>query len=657
MITSLSDETITTARELPLTVRTIVDLDDSDGLADSWRQLGTQFGPIEQYEWAVACAAYRPDKLRIVALGRGDDLAAVLPLCLSRISGVRRWAMLGVQDHYERMDVLAADSEALARLADELSRSSRPCVFGRLPVDSPAVDALTRSFSRRSLVLTRPQIGYPYIPLDDSWRQPEEHLNSGRRSDLRRARRKAEKLGTVTFEAITPEMEQLDELLDEAFEVEARSWKGAAGTAMSCDPADVAFFRQYAQAICRQGNLRICRLRIGERTVAVQIAIIQGGGFWLLKIGYDAEYSGCSPGMLLLRDSIAYAANASLSTFEFLGRSESWIEVWTSHKRDCVAIRTYPHNPFGMAALAADVSVTTARRIGPRVREAGARARDSVKRCAAPLMNRVSRNYIAGETLVDAVRVAEQLSQRGQAATIGFWDGERDNARGVADQYLAGLDTLAATRDSSYLSVKLPALRFTSELLAEVAARAEATGVRIHFDAMAPDTVERTQQMIDEVRALHPKAPIGFTLPGRWRRSLDDARWCAERGLPVRVVKGQWPDPTDPQRDPRTGYLETIDQLAGKAHHVSVATHEPPLALEAIRRLRAAGTPCDLELLYGLPMRTMLRRARELGIVVRIYVPYGEAYRPYAMSQLRRNPRILGWLLKDMLASLVRPQS
>jgi hypothetical protein len=40
--------------------------------------------------------------------------------------------------------------------------------------------------------MTRPRQSCPYIALDDSWVEPESHLNAGRRSDLRRARRKAE---------------------------------------------------------------------------------------------------------------------------------------------------------------------------------------------------------------------------------------------------------------------------------------------------------------------------------------------------------------------------------------------------------------------------------------------------------------------------------
>ena len=75
-----------------------------------------------------------------------------------------------------------------------------------------------------------------------------------------------------------------------------------------------------------------------------------------------------------------------------------------------------------------------------------------------------------------------------------------------------------------------------------------------------------------------------------------------------------------------------------------------PLAREALRRLRAAGTPCELELLFGLPAMPAARAADELSVPVRIYVPYGHATLPYRIADARRDARVLGWLVAGPVA-------
>ena len=268
-----------------------------------------------------------------------------------------------------------------------------------------------------------------------------------------------------------------------------------------------------------------------------------------------------------------------------------------------------------------------------------------VSRVVRPLVRRAAQAYVAGEHLSDAITTLERLKTRSLSATVGFWDGTPDTPRSVADAYLQALKGL--TDRDAYLSIKLPALKFSAELATEVARAAAAAGIRLHCDAHDIELVEQTKSITADM--LHCGAVVSCTLPGRWRRSVDDAGWAIENRLPVRVVKGQWADPAEQARDLRAGFLEVIDQLAGRASNVAVATHDIPLAVEAIRRLQVAGTPCTWELLYGLPMRAAVRQAAERNIPVRIYVPYGAAYMPYALGKLRQNPRIAWWLLRDML--------
>ena len=52
-------------------------------------------------------------------------------------------------------------------------------------------------------------------------------------------------------------------------------------------------------------------------------------------------------------------------------------------------------------------------------------------------------------------------------------------------------------------------------------------------------------------------------------------------------------------------------------------------------------------------MRRSVKAANRLGVKVRVYIPYGDAYLSYALSQVRRNPRILWWLARDAMKALI----
>jgi len=263
------------------------------------------------------------------------------------------------------------------------------------------------------------------------------------------------------------------------------------------------------------------------------------------------------------------------------------------------------------------------------------------------LARRAARAYVAGPELGDALRVCRWLSRHGYANTICFWNVGEDSPRQVADAYLAAVGALKQEPFDSYLSIKAPPLKFDPHLLAEILERIGPAALRIHFDSLGPDAADQTFSLI--AAAAPGYGNLGCTLPGRWDRSLRDADWAVDLGLSVRVVKGQWADPDQPDMDLCAGFLAVIDRLARHARHVAVATHDAPLAYEALRRLRAAQTSCELELLYGLPVHHVIRVAARAGVPVRFYVPYGHAWLPYCLSQAQQNPRILWWVFQDAL--------
>jgi CelD/BcsL family acetyltransferase involved in cellulose biosynthesis len=333
--------------------------DSLSELAFEWNRLEPAApSPMQQFVWACSSAAtFASDAdFRIATVWDGDRLAAAAPLVMRRRAAAQQIQLLGAAELHEPMDLLAAEPEALDLLAESLVQLGTPLYFQRLPASSPTIAAVRRACRGRAFAVVRPQPACPYLELGASWSEPQRHLHSKRRSDLRRARRRAESMGAVETQILAPRSSELGELLDLALRIEANSWKREAGTALALDNRRASFYRRYAAAASRAGQLRLCYLRIGGEPAAMQMAVQTKSAFWLLKIGYDRRFSRCSPGILLMRDTIAAAATAGLATYEFLGTAEPWTESWTRQVHEQVSLRVYPWQSAGLAALTADTA-------------------------------------------------------------------------------------------------------------------------------------------------------------------------------------------------------------------------------------------------------------------------------------------------------------
>ena len=263
-----------------------------------------------------------------------------------------------------------------------------------------------------------------------------------------------------------------------------------------------------------------------------------------------------------------------------------------------------------------------------------------------PIRRRRAAAYCPGPGIEDALDASRRLKTHGIASTVGYSAAPEDDPRAAADVQLAAFERLSSGDLDCYVSVKLSEVGFDAELFAELDAAAARSGRRLHLDALAPETADAVWRLLEGTPRV---GTLGVSFPGRWRRSADDASRAVALGLAVRVVKGQWAYGADGDVDPGEGFLRVVDRLCGHTGGVAVATHDVALLTEALRRLGAAGTPCEVELLYGLPFRAPAVAAWARGIPVRLYVPYGDVGATYGITALKRNPVAAWWLAQDLL--------
>jgi CelD/BcsL family acetyltransferase involved in cellulose biosynthesis len=331
--------------------------------ARGWERLAAEHAvlPTQDLPWALASLDAFGGDPALFAHGAPDAPNAIAPM-------IRRGRRLELNggEMFEPGELLFDSADSLTALAARLVRDGAPLLLARIPPGSPTIVALRRAISPRGAVHVRPGVGYPSIHLDDRWREPGGGLSASRRSALRRASRKAGRSGEISIQLLSPAVQEVPRLLDEAFAIEARSWKGATGTALVHDRPRARFVRRYAEETAMRGTLRLQFLRIADEAVAMQIAVEWKDQIWLLKIGYDDAHAAASPGQLLLAESIADAARRDLHSYQLLGTAAEWTRVWTTDEQACVTVRAYPATARSAVELAADARRLVGRTVSRR---------------------------------------------------------------------------------------------------------------------------------------------------------------------------------------------------------------------------------------------------------------------------------------------------
>jgi CelD/BcsL family acetyltransferase involved in cellulose biosynthesis len=323
---------------------------------EEWNRLAEGHGnPLLWHEWFLSCAEalHRADDLHVVVVERGQHLAAAAPLARTGVGYGEHLAFLGSDSLGEPSGFLYESHEALAELLDEVVHARKRLVLNRVAECDAALASL-RSAHGRGVVLARRTAPSLAVRLQNDWSLVYRSWPAKLMQDFRRSHRRAEAFGAVSPEMASPDPGSVDDALRRFMEIEDRSWKGQARTALSCRPALRLFFESFARMIAGRRALRVGLLRIGGQPAAGMLAIEAYGRTWVLKIAFDERWRICSPGVLLTVEGMRDAAARGASSYEFLGSSEPWEERWRPDSRSYCGIAVYPFRWPAMVALGHD---------------------------------------------------------------------------------------------------------------------------------------------------------------------------------------------------------------------------------------------------------------------------------------------------------------
>jgi proline dehydrogenase len=284
-----------------------------------------------------------------------------------------------------------------------------------------------------------------------------------------------------------------------------------------------------------------------------------------------------------------------------------------------------------------------------------------------PLVQLLSRPYIAGPELKDAREAVRRVNAEGKMATIDVLGEEITNEEDAAAIVRAYQDVFADIEQcglDSNVSVKLTGLglKLGHELcranLRTVVEDAASRGNFVRIDMEDSSTTDETLQLYRELRQ-EGFDNVGIVLQATLRRTLGDIGELAAMKPSVRLCKGIYVEPPKiAYRDfeaVRKSFVQALDALLSSGCYVGIATHDEWLLEEGRRLVAEHGLGRDgyeFQMLLGVTPELGNELVRE-GHRLRIYIPFGRHWYAYSLRRLQENPKIAGYIAADTLSRLV----
>lgn len=276
--------------------------------------------------------------------------------------------------------------------------------------------------------------------------------------------------------------------------------------------------------------------------------------------------------------------------------------------------------------------------------------------------NNVTRRFVAGEHLADAVEAIRQLNRKGISASfdhLGESITSEAETRNEVNEYVHVLDSIHENKLESNVSVKLTQLGLdVSEDLCYANTRAivEAAhryGNFVRIDMEDSTKTDATLRVFKRLRGEFDN--VGIVIQAYLYRSEKDIQDLLKIGARIRLCKGAYnesPSVAFPKKaDVDANYVKLTKLLLTSGIYHGIATHDQHIITETKRfaKERAIGPDqFEFQMLYGIRRDLQVKLVRE-DYRMRVYVPYGRYWYPYFMRRLAERPANLWFVLRNMM--------
>lgn len=291
-------------------------------------------------------------------------------------------------------------------------------------------------------------------------------------------------------------------------------------------------------------------------------------------------------------------------------------------------------------------------------------------------LSALSRQFIGGSNIIEAINSCDQLKQEGILTSM-FYLGEYVEDKGVikhtVEQKKEITKSVAKNNIDIHISVDPTQIGYLAspELLeenatsiADVISAASKENDNNGFNTLMLDMEDYS--LIDTTISLYKKLIrkdllVAITLQAYLYRTENDLADIISEGGKVRLVKGAFAADSSiaytKKPDIKANYMKLVgmmlsDKAKNSGFYPVFATHDDMLVEKIIKLANEKGwgnQDYEFEMLFGVRgnyQRELAKREQK----VRVYLPFGQDWWPYAVRRVGENPKNAGLLIKALIS-------
>ncbi len=283
-----------------------------------------------------------------------------------------------------------------------------------------------------------------------------------------------------------------------------------------------------------------------------------------------------------------------------------------------------------------------------------------------PIVGFFSRQYIAGETLEDAIPKIKALMEQGMCITMDLLGEEvkkKEDSLKAVDTYLQILRVIDQEKLDGNISVKPTQMglkldkEFCYNNIKKLVEQAKEFNNFVRIDMEDSSCIDDTLEIYFRLKKEYSN--VGTVIQSYLRRLPEDVNKLIANKANLRFCKGAyyWEPRDVVYKDGEIinySFAYFLEKLLVNKCYIGIATHDEKLVWEGIKlvdKLKLKKDQYEFQMLYGVD-HELRRIIVNSGHRLRVYVPFGKEWFAYSIRRLKENPKMVNYIMKNTFKNL-----